>query len=136
MYETKIRVVPSRIGSIPQQKHSKNSVFTTPKSTTKNVTLTNTPMTNEQNDECSIVITDVGDIVSPVSTNGMTLSLHDSPNVLESVPVTDFVTTPMRLVAIKPPDENLNRDTIDDSVILQFDPGDAKEEFSGNRSDM
>ena len=63
------------------------------------------------------------------------VSLQDTPNVLESVPVTDFVTTPIRLVAIKPTNGNLNRDTIDDSVILQFDPGDTKEKLLDDRSD-
>ena len=109
-------------------------------------------MTNEQNDKRSMVVMDVDDIVSPTPTDAMTLllqdcgtstsrtefymelqkqtwalravSLEDTPNVLESVPVTDFVTASMRLV-----------DTINDSVILQFDPGETREELLNDRSD-
>ena len=129
-------------------------------------------MTNGQNDECSIVITEfekktllltADDIVSPTSTVAMTLllqdcctktsqtefymelqkqtwaleavSLQDTPNILESIPVTDYVTTSMCPVEIKPTNGNLNRDTFNDSVILQFDPGDTKEKLLDDRSD-
>jgi hypothetical protein len=103
------------------------------------------------------------DIVSPTSIDAMTLllqdcgtstsrtefymelqkqtwaleavSLQDTPNVLGSIPVTDYVTTSMCPVEIKPTNGNLNRDTFDDSVILQFDPGDTKEKLLDDRSD-
>ena len=63
------------------------------------------------------------------------VSLQDTPNILESIPVTDYVTTSMCPVEIKPTNGNLNRDTFDDSVILQFDPGDTKEKLLDDRSD-
>ena len=56
------------------------------------------------------------------------VSQHQSPNISEPVPVTDFEITPMRLVATQTLHGNLNRNTIDDSVILQFDPGGSQEE--------
>jgi hypothetical protein len=62
------------------------------------------------------------------------VSHQETPNSSEPVPVTDFEITPMHLVATQTLHGNLNRDTIDDSVILQFDPGDSQEEQLVERS--
>ena len=51
------------------------------------------------------------------------VSQQSTPNTSESIPVTDFEITPTRLEAIQTLNGNLNRDTFDDSIILQFDPG-------------
>ena len=51
------------------------------------------------------------------------VSQQSTPNTSESIPVTDFEITTTRLEATQTFDGNLNRDTFDDSVILQFDPG-------------
>ena len=51
------------------------------------------------------------------------VSQQSIPNTSEPVLVSDLEITPTRLEATQTFDGNLNRDTIDDSVILQFDPG-------------
>ena len=53
---------------------------------------------------------------------------QETPDSSEPLPVTDFEITPTHLVATQLLNGNLNRDTIDDSVILQFDPGGSQEE--------
>ena len=58
IYEPKIRMVPPKIGSMVRQKHPNNSVFTTPKRLNKNVTPTESLVTNEQHNKHSIVIAD------------------------------------------------------------------------------